>query len=282
MSDIPRREISELLVRYELEPSIRDVFVEGQFDRDVLSRAAGTLSKAQRNLAIYSIDSVNVPSAHLVEYGLTDGNKQRLIALAKALAARSPGQGYVCVVDRDLDHWFDSIESIPGLRWTLYTSIELYFFSEERLREVLETAACASIPDWQAFFGSLRQALFELYALRLAERSLSLSLSWISFERCLERDGSRVSFDLAEFSRRLLNASSLGSRLLDWGKQVSAWTNAHVSDVRMAIRGHDLIDLLAWSVRKFSGRRQFADAVSIERLLVLLADREVELTGLLI
>ena len=37
MTGIARRTIDELAARYELEPELNDVFVEGVFDRDVLA-----------------------------------------------------------------------------------------------------------------------------------------------------------------------------------------------------------------------------------------------------
>ena len=37
MSENTRWTINELRARYELEPTIRDVFVEGKFDQEILS-----------------------------------------------------------------------------------------------------------------------------------------------------------------------------------------------------------------------------------------------------
>ena len=37
MTELARRTIEELLVRYELEPTLRDVYVEGHFYEDILS-----------------------------------------------------------------------------------------------------------------------------------------------------------------------------------------------------------------------------------------------------
>ena len=50
-----RRTISELLARYELEPSLRDVYVEGVFDREVITRCCDSGSDGV--IAVYEIDT---------------------------------------------------------------------------------------------------------------------------------------------------------------------------------------------------------------------------------
>mgnify|MGYP001373265796 CR=1 FL=1 len=80
---LPRRTINELLTRYDLEPELFDIYVEGYFDRDIID--ACLYGKTDINIAIYVIDSIDVGIDVLDKYGLTSGNKQRLIALSKEL-----------------------------------------------------------------------------------------------------------------------------------------------------------------------------------------------------
>ena len=62
----------------------------------------------------------------LGKYNLTEGQKQRVITLAKELADQGL-QGYKCLVDKDLDHWLGRVEEVPNLLWTDYCSVEAYF-----------------------------------------------------------------------------------------------------------------------------------------------------------
>jgi hypothetical protein len=279
--DLPRRELRELLAGYELEPSLRDVFVEGDFDRDVLARCAPDASSGHCGFAVYSIDSVNITNAQLADCGLTNGNKQRVIALARLLAATSSGNCYRCVVDRDLDHWFGPLEEARGLRWTHCASLEVYFYSEKRIRELLEVTCKCRIGDWREFLRSFEEVLLELYALRLADRALNWTLKWITFDRCLAPNGSRIAFDCDEYSNRLLAANNRVAARAEWCTQTASWRGRIAGDPTLAIRGHDFVDLLVWVVVKFRGQRELAKRAAMERLLVLLGDRIPELLVLI-
>ena len=202
MTDIPRRKIDELRARYELEPTIHDLYVEGIFDQDVLSRYIE--KKHLIGLVVYTIDTVEVPSALLHENGLTPGEKQEVIALARQLASIPGACSYRCIVDRDLGEWLGRIETTPRLLWTKYCSLELYFFTEELLREVLVITAKSRISDFSRFVGSVVRVLRELYSVRLADAELGWAMKWLDFEDHLIKQSSWIEFNEQEYVRRLL------------------------------------------------------------------------------
>ena len=96
-----RREIGELVQRYTLEPTLKDVFVEGVLDASVLHWYLRESGKSE--VIVYEISTVNVPSAILAKHGLTSGEKQRVLALAKELLIYLVNCPVLCVVDADLD-----------------------------------------------------------------------------------------------------------------------------------------------------------------------------------
>ena len=114
MIDIDRRTIAELFARYELEPELADVFVEGTFDREILVQS---LNEVQSGYTFYEIDVIDIPQDILKKHRLSCGNKQRVIALARELSTLPDNVQYQCLVDKDLDHWFGSLEAC-----LLYTS----------------------------------------------------------------------------------------------------------------------------------------------------------------
>lgn len=271
MTDFARRTIYELVVRYELEPGLQDIFVEGQFDRDVLTsyfRAAKQIDRM-----VYEIDSVEVPAELLIKHGLTEGNKQRVIALSRELAEIPVECSYRCLVDKDLDHWFGPLEPTARLVWTEFCSIELNFFSDEILRDVLISAAKTKIALWDQYIESMTSTLCGLYALRLADRQLGWDLKWLSIDRCLSYKNSRVNFDFADYVDRLLKNNRKSHSKKQFETSVDEWKNKLVDDHRNFIRGHDLVELLAWTVNKFRGIKEFSTPVAIQRLFVLLAPK---------
>lgn len=278
MTIVVRRTIAELLVRYELEPDLRDIYVEGAFDREVITRCCD--SNSDGITAVYEIDSVDVPASLLNRYGLTEGNKQRVIALSKALADIKVNCSYRCLVDRDLDHWFGPLERIRGLVWTEHCGIELYFLSAELLRDLLVVAAKARIDNVAIFTASFIEALRLLYAMRLADRDLGWSMSWLERDKNLRVVDGRIEFDEREYIKRLLmrNARYISKNKFD--KSVQEWRNRLQGDPRSYIRGHDFVDALIWAIRAFRGKKEFASTTVIQGIFAMHAARVKELREL--
>lgn len=269
MTEIARRTIDELRMRYELEPALQDVYVEGQFDQDVISTCLREHGKCEQT--VYSIDSIEVPTGILAEHHLTDGNKQRVLALAQELSPLPPECSFRCLVDKDLDHWFGLPEAIPRLIWTRFSSLELHFFRDDLLQHILVTSAKCKIPDWDAYSSSLIEALRQLYAARLADRELGWSLKWVSSDRCMRVAGSRIELDLVELINRVLLKNGKMANKGQFQTALYAWLPQLTGDCRNHIRGHDFLDLLAWTVQHFHGINSFASPLAIERILVLLS-----------
>jgi len=278
MSNDERHTIDELLARYELEPTLKDVYVEGQFDREILARHFETVDA---DFVFYEIGSVEIPASLLIGQGLSEGNKQRVILLSRELARIQGDLNYRCLIDRDLDHWFGELEAVPRLIWTQYCSIELYFLTKELLFDLLVWAAKIKVVDFDVFLHSFKSVLVVLYTMRLADRELGWAMDWIEAYKCLRIDGSGLLFDQEEFVNRLLAKNAKGRLKEEFLVKMEGWKIRLDGDVRLFIRGHDFIELLAWSVGKCKGLKPFASAESFQRLFVLLAQKVTELSTIL-
>jgi hypothetical protein len=267
VNQIERRTFGEILARYDLEPSLRDVFVEGCFDREVLSRCFQNRGQVER--IVYEIDSVEIPVAHLLEEGLTNGNKQRLIALARLLASNEQEVECRCLVDKDLDHWFEPFETNRNLVWTDHCSIELYFFTDELLKDLLLVAAKAQIHNWQLFLDSMTKVLLDLYSMRLADHELAWSMAWLPVHKHLSVNGDSIVLDSDEYIFRLLLKNGRSKSEAEFSSSLNRWSSVIAGDPRKAIRGHDLIEILCWSIRAFRGLKELTSIVAVERIFLL-------------
>lgn len=279
MSDIPRFTIDDLRARYDLEPSLDDVYVEGIFDKEIIDRLISLNEKSYR--ATYEIDAVNVPAELLAKHELTEGSKQRVIALARELAKLKGRHHYRCLVDRDLDHWFGELEKTKSLTWTDHTSIELYYLSEDFVKDIILVTARCNIANWRTFYDSLIEALRLTYAMRLADRSLKLSMRWINLDKSLSARDSQLVFDHGGYVKKLLVANQKASHIPEFEKEVLRWKAKLTNDPRSHIRGHDLVSMIAWSIRSFKGQKEYASDAAIERIFVLLAPRANEILNTL-
>ena len=268
MSDENRWSISELQARYQLEPQLADVFVEGTFDREVLSRAFGYAAQPH---VFYEIDVVDVSANTLAKHGLTSGNKQRVIALSRELNTVPAESQVLCLADRDLDHWFGPLEESKRLRWTLYCSIEGHYLTTEVIRDILVTTGRARIKKLETFVESMCGVLKCLYCLRLADREIGLAMKWVALKKYLTRNGDSIIFDTERYITALLNANTKTVNKDDFTNSYALWTQKLDCDTRNASRGHDYCDLIAWAMTEFGGLKEFGTTIAVTRLFVLLS-----------
>ncbi len=268
MNEDIRRNLSELLARYQLEPELADVYVEGVFDREVLACAFRSGSPCT---TFYEIDTVDVPDDTLRKHGFSPGMKQRVIALSRELAELPDESRVLCLVDRDLDHWFGALEESRRLRWTIFCSIEAHFLTLPIANDVLVITGRARITNMELFFDSLGQTLRDLYCLRLADREHQFALKWVALKKYLSSGQDSIGFDLGRYIDAVLNANAKMSHRKAFLRSVKSWRQRLDCDLRSAFRGHDYVDLLAWAITEFNGHREFASPVAVERLFVLLS-----------
>lgn len=268
MNEESRWSIAELQARYELEPQLADFFVEGTLDREILAQAGTRLSTRP---AIYEIDVVDVPMTVLAKHGLSSGNKQRVIALSRELDLLPMEAKVSCLVDRDLDHWFGELMRLRRLRWSVYSSIECHFIDPNTVSDIVLTTARSKIRKLEPYLASLLEILRQLFALRLADRELQLSLKWVALRRYLSKRGDTVAFDLQKYTIALLTSNRKSSQQAEFAASCQAWRETLNCDIRLCVRGHDFTELLAWTISEFGGQKEFASEAAVERLFVLLA-----------
>lgn len=268
MTDHIRWTISELQARYELEPHLSDVYVEGVFDKEVLSNVPKLRNAGK---VFYEIDTVEVPVDILKKYGLTSGNKQRVLALARELDVLEILQKPICIADKDLDHWFGPLEAIATLRWTKYCSIDLHFLARDLVRQVLVSAGGIKVKNFDILYESLTESLRMLYALRLADRQCSMGMTWVALKKYLVREGDAIRFTVDGYTAALLMKNSMVGRRDEFNAAVTCWLERLVGDVRQYSRGHDFQVMLSWIISEFKGLKNFASEEAVERIFIILA-----------
>ncbi|MGE0103165.1 MAG: hypothetical protein AB7H86_02210 [Blastocatellales bacterium] len=269
MTELDRWKIDELLTRYELEPELRDFFVEGKFDVDVFSRVAEHCMECSE-FRFYDIDCVDVPLEVLERYDLSSGNKQRVMALAKELDNIPGLPKVVCLVDRDLDHWTQSEFESRVLKTLSYCSLECFFYKEEIAKKILIVTGKAKITDFSAFLQSLEQVLRMLFAMRLADQSLGCKLRWLDVGKYIQVDGNKIKLDSAKYVTAVLNSSAKHRMRTEFESTYKDWLSKISVDIRLCMRGHDYTELLAWSISRFRGVKSYTQREAVERLYVLL------------
>lgn len=254
MDRFERRTVEELLARYTLEPSLRDIYVEGSSDRVIVEwyLSASDLGDA----AVYNIDTVEIPRELLDGLGLENGNRGRIIALAKELESHlaGPAPQVTCLADRDFDTVLGiNLEAEP-LLLTDYTCMEMYCFDPRVLQKYL-TVGLRGFPDPASdVLERLSLILEDLFLIRLASRILGINEALPDFTRCCSLVGANIRFDREEYARRLTNKARRSSDLRRLLETAESYRGVGPGDPRHRVHGHDYITLLRW----YLGNRRVA------------------------
>lgn len=269
MNNLPRRTLEELKTRYFCEPDIYDVYVEGRFDDEILK--SWCQKKDEGKIVSYEIDTVDIPYEVLAKYNLSEGSKQRVIALAKELSIDDLN-GYRCLVDKDLDHWLDCIDNTKNLIWTEYCALELYYFKEELIKRIVVDIANSKINNWDDFFTSFVLILKQLYCLRLSDANLGLNMKWIELDKYISCNGSTLQFNNKLYSERNLIQNRVNHKKKEYDDEFDSWMAKVNGDPRLYVRGHDFVKLISIANKNFKGVKPYHEEITIERLFFAFID----------
>jgi hypothetical protein len=248
-----RRTIDELVARYALEPDLRDIFVEGPFDSDLLRwflRRSGAKSGA-----VYEIETVVVPSENLVDLGLSGGMRDRVVALSELLGGPKGDAcpQAICLVDADLDRQLNAVLDRKNLLYTDGSCMESYLLLPQVIDKFCQLVVSGAPHAAPELIHLISPILREAFLLRLARRRLSLGFAWQSVDRFCSRDRTSILFAPRDMTRRMLMASGDLLRLDDTLTEIDQLRST-LSNVptEMMMNGHDFSDLLAWYLRRFA------------------------------
>ena len=266
MTKVPRRSLSELVGLHELETSLRDIFVEGEYDQAVVSSFLCNVGNT--NVVVRTINCIEVDDLSLRCRGRDVGNRERVLYLAKyAEKVSMPAGKILCIADRDFDDWIGPPPNFRDLVLTDYTCMDAYVWNCTVMRRFL-TIYC-NRPSWQPnqFMAALREPLKSMFAIRLAARSLGMHLTWLDRPRCVSLSGWKISFDVREFVSRLLHRNSAtGDFDLFWAR-VERFRVARVEDARRVIHADDLVLLTAYLLKRKGVTKVATDRRTVKRVM---------------
>lgn len=266
MAEPYRRSISELVTRYEFEPGLRDVYVEGDRDRAMFTWFFSCVDCS--NAVVYPISGVDVPSELLQRMDVS-GNRGRVVALCAELANWLPqdARNIVGAVDKDDTELRDGSLSSRYLITTDFSCIECYALSERTLNKFCMLYLGRVVTANQ--MSEVLNVAMEVFLLRVAKNILAKSAHWIEeFTRfCMLTGGGAIRFDRKVFMERLVGASG---GLLNLSALEASFSElkGKTSDVRQAINGHDLVRILSWLAQKLGVDGSIYNRAPVQRALI--------------
>jgi len=273
-----RRSIDELLVRYELEPTIRDIYVEGYSDKVLIEWFLR--EKEIDDVAIYEVSTVDVPYAKIKSLSLEDNNRGRVITLAFALYDGSVfdfRRIVACVADTDFDNILEKEYECPLLIFTEYTSIEVYLFDSDILAKFFELVIMTFPYDATTVLAELSDVLQDLFLIRLANQELGFGIEPLPLGKLCSVEGSKILLDLGQYIYRYLNNGGKLHQRKTFESTVARYKARLSENPRMQIHGHDFVNLLLLYISKIKKPQRAVDPNYFARSLFgVLEIRHVE------
>ncbi len=247
-----RRSLDELVARYELEPELRDIYVEGKTDKLLLEWFLE--QKGQEGFAVYEIDTVDISAQKLFELELNDSKRGRVIALALYLQNMLPEipPHLTCVADKDFDWLFDIEYICDLLLFTDYSCLEMYLFNEITIDKFLRLSLRLNHVKAKDVLYQVSKVLENLSLIRATNEALELKMEWLEkFEDCCNRNANEILFDIEKFIIKYLNKNRQITQKGLFINKFEELSAKKVVDLRYKMRGHDFNDVLLWYIRPY-------------------------------
>lgn len=253
-----KRTVSEIVTLYELEPSIRDVYVEGYSDKLVFNRFFKKYNLT--DLSIKLIDDIDFKELYHDYPDIKRNNKKKSLALANVIDGTFDKEiiGLTIIVDRDFDDIREGILCNCYLTYTDYSSIELYLFNEKVINIFYENILHGFPYDGGKTINALTKALVQMFLIRLildnkGNYSKEQIPDFTKSIKVLARKG-EIKFDHEAYLFKVLNNIGEIHNKEIWLKDISKLEKKLTKDDRLNIRGHDFIQLLFHYINKVKNR----------------------------
>jgi hypothetical protein len=271
-SILDRRSITELEARYELEPSLQDVYVEGPTDRALVQLGLTVLNEGHQ-IRVYEINDVDIPAALLVAQSLPVGNKSRVIVLADELQARSSRDlraTVACLADADLDAILGRQLAHELLVYTSGLSLDAILARPSVVGKLLSVVLLASqAPD--ALFSQMVPILNERVLHRIACDELEIVPTSVDFTRLCTYDGTSLVCDMDTFVARLLQSAAAVELQAQFLDIINAHRPELARDPIYFVHVDDFVVLLHFCAHKIRSRAT-PDSTRFRRFLFGLLD----------
>jgi hypothetical protein len=258
---VEQRSLGELRALYQFEPSLRDIFVEGPGDRQLLSWSLRDQDRIRTH--IYAIDEIAIPDEILRAYNLRSGARSKVIALAKEMDEALPdGSSQVtCIVDQNCEGALGISHGCGRLLLTDYADLDGYLLTADTVGKFLALVLRVEGVDQRRLLEMYFAILHEPFLLRMAGTSMGISIARVDVTKSCSLDGDEITLNREDLTKRMLGKSGAIPMRADLEKRVDELRSRLGGDARRYVNGHEFMELFAWhwapEMRR-SGLRDFS------------------------
>jgi hypothetical protein len=257
---------------YELEPSVRDIFVEGPSDRAFVTGVMQRLTFS--DMKVKEVDLIDVTDGHLASLGLESGSRQRVIALALTLEQTSDVDlraQVICIADADDEAGTRPAFAGDLLIYTDVTSLPVYAFGAEYIQWYLDVGVLGFPLSGEDVVESLLPILRDAACARRAFKKLNVQCSLVDLTKDCTFDDKKLNFDNVRFVERLINKAAIHSRRDELNAELVRQRAALECESRHQLWAHseDVNSLLHWLIVRLRGSSNTVASHLLCRTLLL-------------
>lgn len=246
MSSGDRKEIDEIITKYEFEPSLdKEIYVEGTVDKAIVELF---LKKSKiKNITVLDIQTVNIAKDKIVRLKLNfdedndeNNNRTRIIALCSLVKT-----GIIGIIDSDFDFLKSPCYEIPShLLSTDYANMEMYCFNEETLEKLLLGYPSKQPENYRLFLNMLSSILQELFLIRYAKESIEKKLKYCDFnnKKYLFLESKTINFNKEIYLQNYLSHKQ--ESIVKFNAYIDEIKTKLPTENKKMIQGHDFVSLL--------------------------------------
>lgn len=246
MARIPGIDLDEIYAKYELHPSLIDIYVEGEFDRDFLVQIFQGRGLT-KDVSIFTIDTIEIPNEHVINFGLDLGShKYRVITLAMLLHARLGmlPSNVSCIIDIDNDDFLNKRKSTGHLLYTDFNCMEMYALNVHVLKKFFFLASNLSPTHVSDFLLIADKILPTQFCIRAVNENLELNAKIPDFSSGLKDKRDINSFDHNHYLKSFTQANSAHANSSAIKPEFDRLYSKINGDLRHKGQGHDFVSLL--------------------------------------
>jgi len=241
-----KRTLEELILKYELEPSLFDIYVEGDSDVCCINIFLDELK--YNNIGVFEIGFIDIPSDFLEFIKLENNNRGRVIALSQIFLSKGiTSNNVLCLIDRDFDNLLNVDHSNDILYYTDYSCMEAYIFDTHVINKFVINNYSSFNVSIAVMLDEFYLVLQELFLIRCANKELGWNLlSYDFLKQCNIVGNSEIVFDSQEYVKRYLNKNNKMDSLDIFIQSIEKNRSCVCADFRNQIHGHDFMKLFFW------------------------------------
>lgn len=247
----------ELVVKYKLEPTLKELFVEGETDKAFIFNYT---NKRRLDYRVHSIENINTSS--LVQPGERNLGKKQLLEKLSIYFEYNLGVRKMCVYcicDKDEDKFITIPIVNSYILHTDFSCLESYAFNSTVLGKLLNNFLHKKAPDGDKAVDDIRPAVKFLFSARLIRYVIDRSWTKVEINKAISfNKNSDAIFSIDDYIQKLSGHANNRSVNSLRGLIYSCYEAFELSytnlDYRLIMQGHDFARVVNIYQRQLGGQ----------------------------